>query len=178
MTTQKKKAYPAGLPRRYRWAWDHPWRVGSRRNYAFRRWLDRNGYLSPHFRTSEARCKDGTNVTGVIKRRARKHAFALEKFRHRIGDKPVQIISWYRTPHWNVVVGGAKYSQHMNGWATDHPKEWVDRVGRAKVMREARYVFHRFWKGGIGVYPWGSLHLDSRGWVAEWNDWGRRLLNK
>lgn len=160
--------YPAKLPKRYRWHWDHSWWRRARYNPGFRRWLDRNGYLSPHFTINEARCNDGTPVRGIPKWHARKHAFNLEQLRHRIGDKPIQIISWYRTKSYNAQVGGASQSHHIQGWATDHPREWVDRVGRAKVMREADYVFR---KGGLGVYPAGSIHTDSRGYRARWTSW-------
>jgi hypothetical protein len=168
-----KKIYPRNLPKRYQWHWDHPWRRRARRSLGFRRWLNRNGYLTPHFTIAEARCKDGTSVSGITKRRARRHAFNLERLRHRLGDKPVSIISWYRTKKYNQLVGGASRSKHIDGWATDHPSQWIDNIGRVTVMREANYVFR---KGGLGVYPWGAIHTDSRGYYARWTDWVRTRI--
>lgn len=172
---RRRRKYPRGLPKRYRWHWNHPWRWRARRHPGFRRWLNRHGYLTPHFSIAEAKCKDGTNVRYGTRRRARKHAFKLEKLRHRIGDKPVEVISWYRTRSYNDQVGGARNSHHIKGWATDHPRQWIDRVGRAKVMREANYVFRN---GGLGTYPWGAIHTDSRGYRARWTDWVRRTSAK
>jgi GH25 family lysozyme M1 (1,4-beta-N-acetylmuramidase) len=158
--------YPTWLPAPYRPLWAQPWNQRAAGDVKFRALLDGHGYLSPHFRLTEARCKDGTSVPGALKRRASDHAFALEALRHRLGDRPIPVISWYRSPAHNRRVGGARASKHMQAIATDHPRAWVDRVGRARVLREGNVVFAR---GGMGVYPSGSLHFDSRGTRARWN---------
>lgn len=134
--------------------------------FGFRRWLQRHGYLTPHFRLSEAACSDGTPVPRSTIARARRHAFRLERLRHAIGDQPIETLSWYRSPAHNAAVGGASQSRHMDAWATDHDKAWVDRVGRARV----RMAAERIWgDGGVGTYPSGSMHFDSRGSRARWS---------
>jgi GH25 family lysozyme M1 (1,4-beta-N-acetylmuramidase) len=158
--------YPAWLPAPYRPLWARPWDGRAARHPKFRALLDQRGYLSPHFRSNEARCKDGTGVPRALMRRARDHAFALETLRHRLGGRPIPVISWYRTPTHNRKVGGSRGSKHMQAIATDHPRGWVDRIGRARVLREGNVVFAR---GGMGVYPSGSLHFDSRGARARWS---------
>lgn len=165
-------AYPKDLPSRYRKLWDKPWEPEAYRSLGFRRWLKKHGYLSPHFKTSEARCKtharDGCNIPFRHRWRARRHAFRLEKVRHWTGDKPVQIISWYRCPRRNREVGGASQSRHMIGDATDHPIEWVRaRGGQDRLVGLARKAGHR----GIGKYPGGNLHFDDRARAATWSTW-------
>lgn len=157
--------YPAGLPRAYRYHWNHPWRQSARLNLPFRRWLGRHGYLTPHFKKADAACKDGTPVPHALIKDARNHAFNLERLRHRLGDKPIPILSWYRTRAYNQRIGGASQSQHINAVATDMSREWVEQVGRSNFDREADIVFR---DGGVGRYPAGSVHVDTRGFRARW----------
>lgn len=161
-------SYPSGLPRRYRYHWQHPWTVRARNSPGFRSWLNRNGYLTPHFRKAEARCKDGTPVPSSLMGKCRNHAFNLEKLRHALGDRPIQIISWYRTPAYNRRIGGASQSMHMRAIATDHSREWVNRMGRQRVLANGNQIFHA---GGMGTYPYGSMHFDTRGYKARWSSY-------
>lgn len=158
--------YPAKLPRNLRKYWRKPWSWRARRSKKFRYWLDKNGYLSPNFKKKEAACKDGTPVPRSLEKKARDHAFNLERLRHAIGDRPVRILSWYRTPSYNKKVGGASQSQHMQACATDHSQQWV--AGIKNFDRIANRVFRR---GGFGQYPGGSRHLDSRGRRARWTSY-------
>lgn len=162
-------AYPSALPMNLRNLWDKPWDPRARRSKAFRSWLDGHGYLTPHFTLAEARCKDGTDVPRAQRARARNHAFNLERLRHRLGDRPIAVISWYRTVAHNKEVGGASGSKHIEAIATDHPREWVDATGRRSVMAHGEVIFRQ---GGMGVYPWGAVHFDTRGARARWNSWG------
>lgn len=160
--------YPNKLPKRYRYHWDHPWTRRSKYSIGFRRWLGRHRYLSPHFTLSEARCTDGTDVPRRKRFKARNHAFNLERLRHGIGNHPITITSWYRTKRWNNVIKGAPKSQHIKAVATDHPKGFVDKIGRDRFLIAADKVFKN---GGVGVYPNGAVHLDSRGFRARWSTW-------
>jgi hypothetical protein len=157
--------YPHNLPKRYRWHWDHPWTNRARLHPGFRSWLNRHGYLTPNFKKSEARCKDGTWVPSSLLRNCRNHAFNLEQLRHALGE-PITPISWYRTPAYNRYIGGASQSQHMKAIATDLSREWVNRVGRDRFNYHADKIFRN---GGVGRYPAGSVHVDSRGWRARWS---------
>jgi lysozyme len=166
----KVGAYPRGLPKAYRKHWDKPWTVSASRSPGFRKWLDGHGYLTPHLLKREAGSKDGVSVDeGGVNRAARDHAFNLEKLRHALGDVPMEVISWFRSWAHNRRVGGAKNSQHPRGLATDHARQWVEKIGRAKVARAAEAVFRN---GGVGTYPAGSMHFDSRGSRARWSSFG------
>ena len=159
-------ARPANLPARYRNKWDQPWKPWARLSPGFRKWLDQNGYITPHFRWEEAKCKDGTHVPASLRGNAVRHAWQLERFRHRLGDKSIPVLSWYRSPSYNRKIGGASKSQHMNALATDFSTQVINRIGRGKFFAEAEKV----WKtGGVGKYPSGSGHTDTRGWRARWS---------
>lgn len=162
--------YPNKLPVRYRYHWDHPWTRKAKYSPGFRRWLARHHYLTPHFTMAEGRCKDGTDIPRRKRPKARNHAFKLERLRHGLGGHPVQITSWYRTKRWNNVVGGARNSKHIQAIATDHPAAYVDKIGRDNFLKIAGQIFKN---DGVGVYPNGAVHLDSRGYKARWNSWVR-----
>lgn len=162
-------ALPA--PPRKKWKdWvNRPWtrRARARRNVRFRRWLWRHGYLTPNFTRAEYRCHDsqGSEVWGVLKYRARQHCFQLERFRHAVGDKSMPILSGYRTPAYNRQIGGASQSRHMSGDATDFSTTVLNRIGTVKFFSVADVIFR---DDGVGRYPSGSGHLDSRGYRARW----------
>jgi hypothetical protein len=150
---------------RLRYCWKHPWTRVARRNRRFRKRLLRHGYLTPHFKLKDAKCHDGTAVPDSLRRAAQRHAFHLERFRHAIGGKALPVLSWYRTPSYNRAIGGASASKHMEAIATDFSRELIDSIGRSLFFRTADLVFAN---GGVGTYPSGSGHLDSRGYRARW----------
>jgi uncharacterized protein YcbK (DUF882 family) len=164
MTTTRKR-YPAWLPKELRRHWDRPWTKAARHHRGFKHLLWEHGYISPHFTREEWRCKDGTAVPKHLKSNAQRHAFHLEVLRHELGDVPLPGISFFRTERHNREIGGARESRHVDADASDHSKETVDQIGRDFFIRTAQRVFDN---GGVGVYPGGSVHLDSRGWEADW----------
>jgi hypothetical protein len=90
----------------------------------------------------------------------------LDRLRARLGA-PIRLLSTYRSPHYNRVVGGESKSFHMQFRAIDFtcdkgtPDMWADAL---KAMRKAGAF-----KGGIGVYPAkGFVHVDTRGHDADW----------
>lgn len=153
------------IPAKYRDHWRRPWTRKAKFSPGFRLWLHRHKRLSPHFTYADAACKDGTPVPRRLRTLARNHAFNLERFRHEVGDVEIVPISWYRTKRYNAAVGGASKSQHPRAVATDFSRGTVERVGRTRWDRAAEKVFKR---GGVGKYPSGSAHLDSRGVRARW----------
>jgi hypothetical protein len=159
-------AYPAGLPAKYRWRWDHPWSFRARHSPRFKKWIrDHTNRFSPHFTKEEARCKDGTYVPASLAGNASRVAFKLEKLRHKLGDRSIPILSWYRSPSHNAAVGGASQSRHMSADAVDIPSSFVQSVGTSRFDYWANRVW---WNGGYGQYPSGSRHGDTRGYRARW----------
>lgn len=165
----ERKGVPSFVANRHVKHWRRPWTFRARRAWRFKRTLRRHGYLSPNFSKSEAsgagRHPLGTDVPANLMKNAQRQAFNLERLRHALGDQPISILSWYRNPRHNDAVDGATQSQHMKATATDHSKNWIATVGRARFDREADRIFA---KGGVGHYPSGSAHTDSRGFKARW----------
>jgi hypothetical protein len=168
----------AALPRGIRQVISHPWsrarrlKLSKRRRRELRQFLDKHGHITPSFTWDEARSNanpeepDGKPVPDRLRPGCIHHGWALERLRHRCDDKPLGFLSWYRTPIHNRIVGGASQSRHMQADATDLTPATIANIGRDKLMAEANRVFA---KGGVGDYPSGAVHVDSRGTRARWS---------
>lgn len=116
-----KRAYAGAVP--------GVWRLRARSGRLTRRTrrcLDALPYLAPHFTTKEFACKHCGRCyvkNGLLRR--------LEKLRKRHGA--ITIISGYRCPEHNANVGGAKYSEHVDGAAADVPPKMT--VAQVKAMK-------------------------------------------
>ena len=157
---------PPDLPAAFYELWRRPWGDQARASAEFRAWLWEGGRLSPHFARDEARCHDPgrSAVPKTLAAASQRHAFNLERLRHRLGDRPLRVLSWYRTPAWNAHVGGASQSRHLSADATDLSREEVVRFpGFDQIADEV------FSDGGFGTYPSGARHVDSRGSRARWS---------
>lgn len=114
--------------------------------------------LAENFKVKEFACKDGSDVVFV----APELVDILQKIRNHFG-KAVTINSAYRTPTYNKKVGGATYSQHLYGTATDikvsgiAPKDIADYV---EILLPNT--------GGIGLYS-NFVHVDVRREKSRWN---------
>jgi hypothetical protein len=82
--------------------------------------------LSEHFTLEEFYSSNVAQVFGVynvppaeLLPLLRRTAEGLERIRILIGEKPILILSGYRSPILNQKVGGSKNSQHMRGEAAD-----------------------------------------------------------
>lgn len=124
-------------------------------------------HITPHFTWAEAQSHDGAAMPDDVRKHVISVARELEKVRDVLG-KPIRVLSWYRSPHQNTAVGGAKNSQHLYGRAVD-----LDMKGltQHEVVSAAEQV-PAFRNGGIGAYPAGGVHLDNRGYKARWSTWG------
>lgn len=108
----------------------------------------------------ELACKDGTNypnefrVNGSLK----KLTEMFENIRA-IWNKPIKVISAYRTPAHNLKIGGVKNSQHVQGRALDlQPPDGIT------INEFYRHIFiraHTLGIGGLGRYK-TFVHVDIR----------------
>lgn len=168
---------PVWVPEEYVKHWRAPWTSAAARSKKFHLLLWYRGYVSPHFTKAEWRSKDSEPPQhgpddvippSSIRSNVQRHGFALERFRHLMGDVPIPLGSAYRSPARNKAVGGAGNSRHMHGDATDIFKSWVDQHGRSKSLNAAYRVWAR---GGVGNETSGTLHVDSRGFRARFVTW-------
>jgi len=113
------------------------------------------GDLSPHFSAREF----ADSRTGAVKVEQRL-VDALERLRSICGDRPLRIVSGYRSPSTNRDVGGAPKSQHLYGRAADIPF----RYATVEQARKAGFT-------GIGDRDGWAIHVDVRDSkrVARWH---------
>lgn len=108
------------------------------------------GDLSPHFSRSE--------FGGPVDPHLVEH---LEKLRSLAGNRPLRIVSGYRSPAKNRAVGGAKDSQHLHGRAADIPSGYAS----PDMARRAGFT-------GVGVSGQWATHVDVRpGAFVTWRYW-------
>lgn len=84
-------------------------------------------------------------------------AAAFEQLRTAVG-LPLTVLSAYRTPAHNKAIGGARFSQHMEGRALDlrPPPGWTPEL-LSHLAAEIPMIH------GIGIYETGQfLHIDVR----------------
>lgn len=159
---------PRWVPSQYWELWQKPWDEAAPKSAKFRELCWKNRFASPHFERKETSCHDPQNssVPESLRTNAQRQAFNLEKLRHALGDKPLPILSWYRTPAWNTHVGGASQSRHMQADATDFTVQTVADFGTGGFDQTCDRIYA---SGGFGTYPTGSRHVDSRGSRARWS---------
>ena len=126
--------------------------------------------LENNFHLREFRCKDGTDVPDDLMDNVKKLAKNLQVLRDHI-QKPITIISGYRTPEYNKKCGGVKRSQHLLAKAADI-------VVSGMTSLEVRDTIIQLIKdgkmdsGGVGIYP-TFTHYDVRGRNSRWGSYSR-----
>lgn len=155
-----------------------------------------NIYLSPHFQLKQFTCKQKSSYpkyTVLKERLISKLEFLLEQVNiSGIHCSTFAILSGYRTPYYNHLIGNVKYSRHIYGGAADifideYPKDnMMDDLNRdgkidfmdAKVLYKlidslyGKSFYERF-IGGLGRYKKVKthgpfVHVDVRGFRARW----------
>jgi len=125
--------------------------------------------LSKNFKKSEFRCRDGKDVPSELMDNLRELVENLQIIRDHI-DKPIRVISGYRTPKYNRKIGGARKSQHMKAKAADLRVRGVTAVELREIIlnliKEGKIK-----RGGVGLYR-TFVHYDTRGWNARWTGKG------
>jgi uncharacterized protein YcbK (DUF882 family) len=116
---------------------------------------------SAHLSWKELACKDGTPYPFQWDARARALAAVFEAIRLAAGNTPIPILSAYRTPEHNRMVGGARNSQHVQGRALDlrPPKGLSVDAFYALIKRLATSSVPAI--RGIGRYA-TFVHVDIR----------------
>ncbi len=152
--------------------------------------------VSEHFRLQDFLCKQQSSYPKYVVLREGL-LMKLEKILEGINQKgyrcsQLKVMSGYRTPYYNQLIGNVRYSRHIYGDGVDFfidesPRDGVmddlNRDGRID-FRDARLVYniikkmtekHIFdeYPGGLGYYGNTSrhcpfVHIDARGYRVQW----------
>lgn len=130
--------------------------------------------ITDHFRLYEFHQKEGHGQPAAwypkewIQERLYPLCRLLEGIRIACGNRPMKIISGYRSPEYNKLLpGAAKNSQHMQGKAADFVVEEMYPYDVWDVCRELHNDGTLVIKG-LGKYS-GFTHVDIReGPTARW----------
>lgn len=115
---------------------------------------------STHLSWKELACKDGTPYPEefILDGRVFKLAAVFESVRNLCQDKPIIILSAYRTLEWNRKIGGAKNSQHVQGRALDLKHTKLFNAEFYKIIKEN---IDYLGITGLGLYK-TFVHVDIR----------------
>ena len=116
--------------------------------------------LSKHFSLDEATTSQTADRLGVDNQpdlatlvRMRLTASGMELVRSELGDLPIDISSWYRSPRVNRSIGSRDTSQHPKGEAVDfkcpafgNPLQIVDHLRKSGIKFDQLIL--EFWSGG------------------------------
>lgn len=111
-------------------------------------------FITPNFKYSEFKCKDGTDVPEAYQIYMQICATELQLLRNEI-NKPIIITSAYRTEAWNKKVGGTTSSYHLQAKAVD-----IKVIGM-KPYDLAIYASRYTSFMGFGIAD-SFIHLDLR----------------
>lgn len=131
------------------------------------------------FTWDEVRSRDGIDPPRWMRARIVQQANELNRLRYLIAKRfdarrvTISVNSWYRSPAHNAAVGGARFSQHVQGRATDVTISVTTRSGNVRRLspREVAGFAEQvpaFRSGGVGVYS-SFTHLDTRSGRARWS---------
>lgn len=115
---------------------------------------------SSHLTWKELACKDGTEYPLKWRNnRLLDLVNAFETLRASCGNKPIQVLSAYRSERHNKKIGGARFSQHVNGRALDlRPPDGITVNEFFEIVRKLAKDLRI---GGIGRYK-TFIHIDTR----------------
>lgn len=121
--------------------------------------------LSKNFILEEFRSKDGAQFPLFAIENLKKLAANLQIIRDTL-NKPITILSGYRSPAHNAKVKGAKDSQHMKGTAADIRVVGMTPTQVAAVIKKLMDE-KKITAGGLKAYE-TFVHYDVRGRYATW----------
>lgn len=118
--------------------------------------------LSANFTVAEFACKDNSDTILIDLRLVD----ALQAIRDHY-QKPLRILSAYRTSPYNAKVGGEDYSKHLLGIAADIDPSTLG-VTPKELAAFVESHAAQLGVGGIGIYP-TFVHIDTRADKARWS---------
>lgn len=132
-------------------------------------WRPGKEFITAHFKWSEFRCKDGTDVPSEYRNNCKALVENLEVLRKHVGSS-IKIVCGYRTPSYNTKPGQVPTSQHLYAKAADIR---VKNMSVHEVHDAIETLIRRgsMKQGGLGAYPDkrnNFVHYDIRGKKARW----------
>jgi len=121
--------------------------------------------LTDNFNKSEFECSCGCDMPEEVFDNIKILAQQLQVIRDMLCES-IKVTSGYRCKNYNKKIGGAKYSQHLLGKASDlqmketRPEELANAIDK---LQEAKFIE----VGGLGRYI-NFTHYDIRGYEARW----------
>lgn len=121
--------------------------------------------LTENFSLDEFKSKDGSAFPAEVVQNLAILAEQLQALRDEV-QKPITVLSGYRSPAHNLKIGGAKESFHVKGMASDlqvagmTPSQLAEVI--EKLIKEGKMK-----QGGIGIYP-TFVHYDFRNKKIRW----------
>lgn len=121
--------------------------------------------ITKNFSLDEFKCPMNGSPEGEELENLTRLCSNLQSLRDSLGV-PVNVISGYRSPEYNVAIRGAKKSQHMRGAASDLKVPGMEPV---QVYEEILRLIDsgEMEEGGLGLYQ-TFVHYDVRGSKARW----------
>ena len=118
---------------------------------------DGHKQVAPNFLIREFASKCGSDSILIDDRLPQ----VLQHIRKLLGNKPVIVISGFRTPEHNTRIGGAARLLHMEGRAADLTQTCTDLVTMCRAAESALIKYKI--PGGICIYPRSNfIHVDVR----------------
>jgi uncharacterized protein YcbK (DUF882 family) len=122
--------------------------------------------LTKNFTIEEFDCHDGTFVPSSLFGNVNALAFNLQVLREHL-NRPIKVLSGYRTQSYNKKVGGAPHSQHLVARAADIQVKGITPYSLSLIIEDL--ISEDFMRqGGIGLYN-TFLHYDIRGFKSRWD---------
>lgn len=123
--------------------------------------LTKNFTLNEATRSDTARKRGISNDPSPVELdRIMETALQMEQVRSILGDKPILINSWYRSPQVNKAVGGVPTSAHLRGDAVDfNCSHFGSVLDICKAIAESGLLFDQLiWEYG----RWVHISFDPR----------------
>jgi zinc D-Ala-D-Ala carboxypeptidase len=111
------------------------------------------------FTRSEVAIRNGRPLVadGLITANLRRLCtLVLEPLRAQVAQ-PVRILSGYRPPWLNIIVGGSATSEHVAGRAADIEVAGIDNATLAKIVLDLKLPFNQLI---LEFYPQGWVHVS------------------
>ncbi|MCT4606632.1 MAG: D-Ala-D-Ala carboxypeptidase family metallohydrolase [Marinisporobacter sp.] len=140
-----------------------------------------DGQITKNFNLAEFKCKDRGEV--LLNAAVIDHIQRLQSFRNWY-NRPMKVVSGYRTEKYNEKIGGSKKSKHIEGIASDIalPDDFYEfsKQRRDEFLNNVKSKWIELCEldglgGGIGFYD-TFFHIDSRskgkyknGFYAFWD---------